>query len=242
MSRRSGRPAASDRLGGKVAFGRRVHGHRIAAAQRHVDLARRSSAPRRRRRGGSPPPPHRTPRRASVRMVPRMTASPGIWLAALPASIVATVITTASSGSTLRETIVCSAKQQMRRGHHRVARQMRQGGVAGTALDAELDASARGHHGAVVHRDGAGFEARPVVVAEDPLHREALEQAVGDHALRAAAAFLGRLEHEVHRAGPRRVLLQQRRGAEQRGGMAVMAAGVHHARIARGIGAGRWSR
>jgi hypothetical protein len=42
---------------------------------------------------------------------------------------------------------------------------------------------------------------RPGQSQPNPFHRKAFEQAIGD-VLRAAATFLGRLEHEMHRAGP----------------------------------------
>jgi hypothetical protein len=102
----------------------------------------------------------------------------------------------------LRETIVCNASSKCAEATSGVARQMRQGDVTGMAGHAQFDARTGGHHRRVVHRHGAGIEPGPVVIAEDPLHRETFEQAVRDHALRAAAAFLGRLEHQMHRAGP----------------------------------------
>jgi hypothetical protein len=87
-----------------------------------------------------------------------------------------------------------------------------------------------------MHGNGAGLKARPVVVAEDALHREALEQPVGDHATRAGAVLLGRLEQEMDRAAPALVARQHRGGAEQRDGVAVMPAGMHHIRLARLVG------
>ncbi len=77
-----------------------------------------------------------------------------------------------------------------------------------------------------------------VVQAEDRVAREAIEQAVGDHALCAAvlAGFFGRLEDQVHRAGEVAGARQLARGAQQHGGVAVMAAGVHFS------GDGGWHR
>ena len=47
--------------------------------------------------------------------------------------------------------------------------------------------------------------------------------------------FLGRLEHQLHRAGKlRRQVLQHRGDAEQRGGVDVVAAGVHQAGLRAG--------
>jgi hypothetical protein len=116
-----------------------------------------------------------------------------------------------------------------------IARQMRHAGVAGIALDGDRDAPAGRHHRAVVDRDRAGGEARPVVEAEDPAHRKALEQAGRDHRARAAIAFLGGLEDEIDRAAPAGVGREQGGGPEQRGRVPVMAAGVHDALMARGI-------
>ena len=51
-------------------------------------------------------------------------------------------------------------------------------------------------------------------------------------ALHAADAFFGRLKHQLHGAGElRRQVLQHRSDAEQRGGVDVVAAGVHQAGI-----------
>ena len=60
--------------------------------------------------------------------------------------------------------------------------------------------------------------------------------------LRAAKAFLGRLEHEIDGPAPARVRRQQRGRAEQRHGVTVMAAGMHHAGFPARHRAGRWSR
>ena len=106
---------------------------------------------------------------------------------------------------------------------------MRHAGMSGMAVDGDADASAGSHHDAVVDRDGAGCEPRPVVEAEHPRHRKAVEQARPDHRARAAKAFLGRLEDEVDGAAPAGVGHQQRGRAEQRGGVPVMTAGMHHA-------------
>jgi hypothetical protein len=58
---------------------------------------------------------------------------------------------------------------------------------------------------------------------------KALEQAVVHHALRAAPAFLGGLEDQVQRAVEAAVLGQHAGRGQQHGGVAVVAAGVHHA-------------
>ena len=65
--------------------------------------------------------------------------------------------------------------------------------------------------------------------------QEALEQPVLDHGAGAGAAFLGRLEAQVHRAVEAAVLLQVAGRGQQHGGVAVMAAAVHLAVMARTV-------
>ncbi|MGY2934151.1 hypothetical protein ACVWZ6_003753 [Bradyrhizobium sp. GM6.1] len=112
---------------------------------------------------------------------------------------------------------------------------MRHAGVTGMAVDGDGDTPAGGHDDAVMDRDGAGAKSRPVVKAEHPLHRKALEQPGRDHRARAAITFLGRLEDEVDRPAPAGIGGEQRGGAEQRSGMPVMAAGMHHTGILRSV-------
>ena len=76
--------------------------------------------------------------------------------------------------------------------------------------------------------------------AEHLLGREALEQALLDHHPAARLHLLGGLEDEVDGAGEVAGLGEVARGAEQHRGVAVVAAGVHPARVPRGVGqAGR---
>jgi hypothetical protein len=83
----------------------------------------------------------------------------------------------------------------------------------------------------VAEAEGACGHARRVVQPEDRVTREALEEAVGDHALRAAAGagLLGRLEHEVHGAAEVARARELLRRAQQHRGVAVVPAGMHHA-------------
>jgi hypothetical protein len=62
-----------------------------------------------------------------------------------------------------------------------------------------------------------------------------VQQPVFQHGAHAADAFLGRLEHQLDRAGELRCqVLQHRRDAEQRRGVDVVAAGVHQALVLAG--------
>ena len=72
--------------------------------------------------------------------------------------------------------------------------------------------------------------------AEHGLHRELLEQAVGHHFSRAAAAFFGGLKDQVNGAVKVAVLRQVLRGGQQHGDVAVVAASVHLAGVAAGVG------
>ena len=75
--------------------------------------------------------------------------------------------------------------------------------------------------------EGADRQARHVVHAVDLLDAEAVHQAVVDHRLAAAAAFLGGLEDHHRGAVEIARLGQVVGGAEQHRGVAVVAAGVH---------------
>ena len=77
-----------------------------------------------------------------------------------------------------------------------------------------------------------------VVHAEDAVAGEAVEQAVLDHRLGAAAALLGRLEDEMHGAVEVARLGEVAGGAQQHRGVAVVAAGMHAARVLRAVGEG----
>jgi hypothetical protein len=106
------------------------------------------------------------------------------------------------------------------------------GALAG---DADVEEGAAGHHRPGTHRKAAHLQAGPVVHAEDRFAREALEQAVVDHRLRAAQAFFGRLEDEVHHAVETPRGRQVARRAQQHRGVAVVAAGMHYALVHRAM-------
>ena len=82
----------------------------------------------------------------------------------------------------------------------------------------------------------ADRHARKIVHAVDFLDAETVDQAVPHHAAPAGAALLGRLEDHHGGAGEIAGFGEIFGGAEQHGGVAVMAAGVHLARHCRFVG------
>ncbi len=120
--------------------------------------------------------------------------------------------------------------------HDRIDAEMRHRSVSALAGDGDLDVGDRGHDRAVAPGEGAGGHLRPVVHAEHHLHRAALEQAFLHHDLAAGQVLLRRLEDHVDGAVEVACLGQVFRRAEQHRGVAVMAAGVHHTVVLRGVG------
>ena len=104
--------------------------------------------------------------------------------------------------------------------------------VRALAFDGDVEFIARRHHRPCHHAQRARFGAWPVVHAVDGIHGKLAEQAVCYHFARAGAAFFGRLEDQVHGAVEMAVLRQVMGGTEQHGRVAVVAAGVHLARVA----------
>ena len=137
-------------------------------------------------------------------------------------------------GRMLRVDLACDDRLQRdhdaARGRHRIAREMRHRAVADPA-QRDRHAIGRRHRGAGAEGHVAGRAARHVVDCEDRVAREAVEQAVVHHCLRAAEVFFGRLEDQVQRAG------ELARGCEWRAarwhrGVAVVAACMHLVRVA----------
>ena len=90
------------------------------------------------------------------------------------------------------------------------------------------------HHRAGVYSELPGRQPRPVVHAEYRIDRVKLEQALFDHHAGATVGFFGGLEDEHHRAVEFAHALctascEELRGAQQHGGVAVVAASVHAA-------------
>ena len=124
--------------------------------------------------------------------------------------------------------------------HHRVVALVRHGAVRALAGDGDLEVGDGGHDRAFAPQELAGRGAGPVVQAVDALDGEAVEQPFFHHDPAAAAILLGGLEDEVDGAAEVARFGQILGGAEQHGGVAVMAAGVHPVRGAGGVGeAGR---
>ena len=108
----------------------------------------------------------------------------------------------------------------------------RPGAMAAGAEDRDADGVAVAQHRTGAIPDQAGGVAGVVVHRERIVRpREAGEQAVVDHPLRAAQRFLGRLAHQHERAGPPGAIPgHDARGRHPRGHVEVVAARVHHAR------------
>ena len=75
----------------------------------------------------------------------------------------------------------------------------------------------------------------PVVQRVNSVHREALEQPLFHHFARAAEVLLRGLKDKMHGAAKVAGLRKVRGGGQQHGGVAVMAAGMHHASTTRTI-------
>ena len=107
--------------------------------------------------------------------------------------------------------------------------------VGALASDGDIEERAAGETDARTGGELADRQPGMVVQAIDRVAGEALEQAVLQHRLRAADAFLGRLEDEVDGATESARFRQIFRRAEQDRGVAVMAAGMHPVRDLAGV-------
>ena len=119
--------------------------------------------------------------------------------------------------------------------HHGIERALRPGRVAAAALHADLEVVRVGADRTRHRRHLADRDAGIVVRAEHHVAGEAVEQPFLHHHLAAAAVLLGRLEDEMHRAVEVAGFGQVAGGAQQHGGVAVMAAGMHHAGVLRAV-------
>ena len=124
---------------------------------------------------------------------------------------------------------------QLRRGDNRVRSALRHRRMAAFAGQGNFKRVERGHHRPAADRHLAQRHTRPVVQRVNGIHREALKQPLLYHFPRAAQVLLGGLENKVHGTAKAAGLRQMRRCRQQNRAMTIMAAGVHHARIARFI-------
>ena len=97
------------------------------------------------------------------------------------------------------------------------------------AVDRDVEEIGAGHRRSRQDRDLAVVQVRRIVQSVDLVAGEFFEQPVLDHGAGAAEAFFGRLEDEMHGAVEIAGLGEIARGAEQHGGVAVMAAAVEAA-------------
>ena len=124
---------------------------------------------------------------------------------------------------------------QLRRGDNRVRPALRHRRMAALAGQGNFKRIERGHHRPAADRHLAQRHTRPVVQRVNGIHREARKQPLFHHLTRAAQVLLSGLENKVNGAAKAAGLRQMRRCRQQHCAMAVVAAGVHHARITRFI-------
>ena len=120
-------------------------------------------------------------------------------------------------------------------GEQRITALVRFRGMTAKAPQADFEIVLRGHE-----RTGAGSRnRRPAIPAccavHRPLRRGNAQATVIEHRLHPAAPFFGGLEDEADCAVETAFAGQRPGGAEQHGGVAVMAAGMHDPGIARGM-------
>ncbi len=113
---------------------------------------------------------------------------------------------------------------------------MRHRRVPAATLQADLETIGGSHNRTGPRRGGSGRQVRPVVQGIDLIGGKPFEQAVCNHLPRAAEAFLGGLEDEVHRPVKASCPRQMLRGPQQHGDMSVMSASVENARRLARIG------
>ena len=166
---------------------------------------------------------------SKLRTVPVMVASAGSTLWLLPPCTWVTDSTADSAGSMRRATMVFSCTTSW------LAASSTSGVRCGCAAWPPRPRSTMSKRSAAA-MIGPGPRLRvaqrqvgPVVQRVHRVAREALEQALLDHHPRTAAALLGRLEDEVHRAVEAARARELACRAEQHRGVAVVAAAVVHA-------------
>ena len=125
---------------------------------------------------------------------------------------------------------------QAGRRHDGVGRVLRQGAVATRAVQRDGDVVRRRHEGPVMKHQLARSDAGHVVQGVHGVAVKALKQPLFNHQPRAAGVFFGGLKDQVQRARKTPVFGQVLCRHQQHGGVAVVAAGVHHAAVHTGPG------
>jgi hypothetical protein len=130
------------------------------------------------------------------------------------------------------------------REYHRVDGVLRHGAMAALPVHGHVDAVLGRHEGAGACADRPGDAGQHMLGQGNVGSREALEQAIVDHALGAVAGLLGRLEEREQGSGPLATVIGHELGhAEQAGHVHVVATGMGHRHlVACGIQAGRSAR
>ena len=108
------------------------------------------------------------------------------------------------------------------------------GNVGGAADEVHIHLAGAAHQLILPAEDLARFQTRPQVQSEDGLHTEGGEQAAVAEVLGAAGAFLAGLEHQQYIPVKLLFLIQPAGQLQEDGHMAVVAAGMHPARMAGG--------
>src|SRR5436189_2938601 len=97
------------------------------------------------------------------------------------------------------------------------------------AIDGDIEEIGSGHRWSWENRDLAMVQVGRIVQPVNLVAREFIEQSILDHGARPAESFFGRLKDEMHGTVEVAGLGEIASGAEQHGGMAVVAAAVEAA-------------
>jgi hypothetical protein len=124
----------------------------------------------------------------------------------------------------------------LRADQDRVDGKMRPRRVSALTVNLDLQVVGGGHQRTRPHRELADRQAGKIVHAVNFVDAKTREQPIFDHGERAGTALLRRLENHDRGAGEIARLSEIFGGAEQHGGVAVMAAGVHLAGNGRFVG------
>jgi hypothetical protein len=123
------------------------------------------------------------------------------------------------------------ASHDLRGSDNRIDREMRHRRMSAAASDGNFENIEGGHHGPGSDRELSGGELRPIMHPIDRFHGIFLQHSLLDHQPRTAFILLGRLKNEID--GSRKIPCFGKvlRGAQQHCRVAVVAAGMHAARL-----------